>query len=284
MPDISWFYRERRIKSPSGPVTGPTLSLSRPRPMKGFVKCVGTNNAGEATDAAYTVFEAPRRPFVHIRRPRAGATFQPGDTVQVQGVAFNGYRKPINTLEWEGVFHHDNHTHPWFDTRTGPPSFEAKIPAEGEPSRHVFYRIRMKATNEWGRASETFRDITPAPLDSGTLDLDLAQLRKGGSIDAWGWRLEPGESVGDLFRFQQSRRYAMRIQARSASAAGSVIEVTVANATWATLDTRSDGTNGTFVVAGNVDAGVAPVLLVAKRNPVIVKTLALAGRCGCARL
>jgi hypothetical protein len=58
-------------------------------------------------------------------------------------------------------FHHDEHFHPFLPETPGRRAGRVKIPATGETSANVWYRVHLTVTDSAGLSATTFRDVRP---------------------------------------------------------------------------------------------------------------------------
>ena len=112
-----------------------------------------------------------RSPTAVIGSPAHGTEYSAGQTIAFSGSASDPEDGSLaaTRLSWTVVFHHDTHTHPFLGPITGVSSGQFTIPASGEDSTDVFYRLHLTATDSGmplGAAAElsssTFVDLVPA--------------------------------------------------------------------------------------------------------------------------
>ena len=104
----------------------------------------------------------PDAPTPVIMTPVVGATYNAGDTLVYEGSAsdLQDGILPPESLEWEIVFHHDVHTHPFMPATRGA-SGSISIPTQGEVEANVWYRVYLRAYDSAGQFNETFVDVHP---------------------------------------------------------------------------------------------------------------------------
>ncbi len=91
---------------------------------------------------------------------------------------------PPDALEWEIVFHHQTHTHPFIPLVTGPGgSFETRV---DEPDPVQWYRVILRVRDVAGQVTTIYRDIFPetATLNVGTAPQGGLVLINGGERTA----------------------------------------------------------------------------------------------------
>ena len=102
------------------------------------------------------------RPEPVITKPEVTA-YQSLDTIQFDGYASDREDGllPDQALTWQIDFHHREHTHPVLDPTKGKPAGPIIVPALTETDTLVWYRIRLKATDQTQLSQTTFVDIFP---------------------------------------------------------------------------------------------------------------------------
>ena len=102
-------------------------------------------------------------PTAVITAPTSGTTYRAGDEVSFSGGATDPEDGDLGpaALEWEVVFHHDTHTHPYVEPFTGQTEGMFTAAVTGETSANVWYRIHLRATDADGNTSEVTRDVVP---------------------------------------------------------------------------------------------------------------------------
>jgi hypothetical protein len=68
---------------------------------------------------------------------------------------------PASAFTWRVDFHHDAHTHPFIQPRTGSTSGSFTIPTTGHTETNVWYRIYLTVRDSGGLTHTTQRDIRP---------------------------------------------------------------------------------------------------------------------------
>ena len=69
---------------------------------------------------------------------------------------------PASAFQWDIVFHHLHHTHPFLTPPPGRRSGTFTAPALGfEESPIVWFRIHLTVTDSGGRTTTAYRDIYP---------------------------------------------------------------------------------------------------------------------------
>jgi glucose/arabinose dehydrogenase len=103
------------------------------------------------------------RPTATITAPANGARYSGGDIISFSGTGTDAEdgTLPASRFEWEVVFHHDAHTHPFLQPFTGVTSGTFEIPREGHTETTVWFRIYLRVTDSAGLRHETFVDIFP---------------------------------------------------------------------------------------------------------------------------
>ncbi len=131
-------------------------------------RVVVTNDYGTAvSDAAVLDVTSDSPPTPVIDLPAAGLKYRAGDTIVFSGYALDTEDGTLaaSQLTWQVDFHHATHTHPFFAPTSGITGGQFTIPAIGETSSDVWYRIRLIATDSAGLTTEIFRDVFPQKSD-----------------------------------------------------------------------------------------------------------------------
>ncbi len=127
-------------------------------------RCIITNfNGADTTLPAVLHVTNNQRPEPEITSPPEGSTYRAGDVIQFSGHASDPEQGALNaaSLRWKIDFHHNVHTHPGLIPTSGITEGTYTIPATGETSDDVWYRIYLTATDTVGLSKTVFRDIFP---------------------------------------------------------------------------------------------------------------------------
>ncbi len=127
-------------------------------------RCKVTNAHGNAMSDGATLDVTPNlAPAAGISTPAAGTTYAGGQTISYSGTGTDPEdgALPASAFEWEVVFHHDTHTHPFIAPKTGVKSGSFVIPTTGEVSDNVWYRIHLTVTDSDGLTHSIYRDVVP---------------------------------------------------------------------------------------------------------------------------
>lgn len=102
-------------------------------------------------------------PTATINSPPNNGRYDAGGTVAFAGTGtdFEDGTLPPTAFTWTVVFHHETHTHPFLGPLEDITSGTFTIPASGESSANVFYRIHLTVTDSAGAQNSTFVDIVP---------------------------------------------------------------------------------------------------------------------------
>jgi glucose/arabinose dehydrogenase len=141
-----------------------TIDATTPADNGATFSVVVENELGAATSSAATltvVVDQP--PAATILLPREGATYTAGSVLKYRGVATDAEdgKLPASAYSWRVDFHHDEHFHPFVPDTAGKKSGRARIPADGETSSNVWYRVHLTVTDSAGVSTTTFRDVHP---------------------------------------------------------------------------------------------------------------------------
>ncbi len=125
--------------------------------------CIIKNELGESRTATATLHVVENsRPSAQIVAPQVGYTYQAGDTIYYKGIisdAEDGFLDQ-DAYSWNIQFHHELHFHPFLSDIHAEDGFFV-VPAIGETSADVWYRIHLTATDSRGFSSTVHRDIYP---------------------------------------------------------------------------------------------------------------------------
>ena len=125
---------------------------------------VVSNAFGRATSATarLTVLQ-DTVPTASITKPVAGTRYTAGSTISYAGTGHDveDGALPASAFTWWVNPHHDDHTHPLVLPTSGSKSGSFTIPATGETSANVFYRIHLRVRDSAGLTRSVRRDVLP---------------------------------------------------------------------------------------------------------------------------
>ena len=127
-------------------------------------RVVVSNSVGSITSNAATLtVTANTAPVASIVTPVAGTKYSAGTTLSFSG---SGTDKedgvlPASAFTWRIDFHHDTHTHPAMASTSGIKSGSFVIPATGETSANVWYRVYLTVTDSGGLSTTIYVDVLP---------------------------------------------------------------------------------------------------------------------------
>ncbi len=127
-------------------------------------RCVLSNPVGSVTTAAATLtVTANLPPVASILAPVPGTTYRAGNTIQFSGTGSDPETGLLDAsaMTWRVEFQHHEHNHPFLTELSGVSGGSFVIPAVGETSDDVWYRIYLTVTDPVGLKHTTFRDIFP---------------------------------------------------------------------------------------------------------------------------
>ena len=122
-----------------------------------------SNSNGNATSAAVAVTViANKPPVASIQTPATGTFYRAGEAINFSGTATDAEDGvlPHASLQWNINFHHDTHKHDE-PPIIGVPDGSFMVPAEGETSPNVWYRIILTATDANGLTGKDSVDVRP---------------------------------------------------------------------------------------------------------------------------
>jgi len=102
-------------------------------------------------------------PTATITKPVAGTRYTAGTVIAYAGTGndVEDGALPARAFTWWVNLHHDGHTHPVVLPVSGSKSGSFTIPATGETSANVFYRVHLRVRDSAGLARSVHRDVVP---------------------------------------------------------------------------------------------------------------------------
>jgi len=123
-----------------------------------------TNPFGTATSNEATLTVTSNvAPVAAITQPTAGSLYSGGQTINFAGTGTDAEdgTLPASAFTWQVDFHHEAHTHPFVAPMSNITNGSFVIPATGETSANVWYRIHLTVRDSAGLTHATFRDVLP---------------------------------------------------------------------------------------------------------------------------
>ena len=131
-------------------------------------RCVVSNSFGTATSnsAILTVVDNDP-PTATITQPASGTPFTGGQVIAYAGDATDPEDGTVaaSGFEWEVVFHHDDHVHPYQGPISGTKSGSFTAATTGETSDNIWYRVHLRVRDSGGLLHEVTRDVLPRKAD-----------------------------------------------------------------------------------------------------------------------
>ena len=117
-------------------------------------------------------------PTATITAPANRTLYSAGDTITYSGTGTDPEdgNLPPSAFTWQVDFHHDGAVDTFRPPTTGSTGGSFTIPARGETSANVFYRIRLTVRDSGGLSRSTFVDVVPRTVQL-TLTTEPAGLR-----------------------------------------------------------------------------------------------------------
>ena len=122
---------------------------------------VTDGKGGSATSTELLVTPGNDAPQINIK---ATKTYTAGQTVTFSATATDAEDGPLNpaTFDWQVVFHHSDHTHPFLDSLPDRAGDSFTLPAHlGENAPDQFYRVQVTVADSSGLLTTAFADVTP---------------------------------------------------------------------------------------------------------------------------
>lgn len=139
--------------------TSPMLSDSG-----SLIRCIVKNTTGADTSkAALLLVTAGHRPEPLLLSPEEGAVYRGGEHLHLLAEAFDEEDGPLppSAFKWRIDFHHDDHSHPAFGPVSNTTDEFYPIPAIGEVSDNVWYKVVLTVTDDSGLSRTMTRDVLP---------------------------------------------------------------------------------------------------------------------------
>lgn len=143
-----------------------------------FQVAIGDDSTGSVlSDTATLTVLDNAAPVPTIDLPTGADLWTAGDNVSFSGSATDAEDGvlPASAFEWDIVFHHNTHTHPFIDDLVGVESGDFDIPRRGETAADIWYRVHLEVTDSAGIKTQTFVDIHPVTTTL-TVETDPAGL------------------------------------------------------------------------------------------------------------
>ncbi len=160
-----------------------TYTIANPQPAdSGAQFTVAVSNAVGTvfSNAGVLTVTSNVPPVAAITTPAAGLLYAGGMTVTFAGTGTDPdgtpTTLPASAFTWRVDFHHDTHTHPVLLATTGITSGSFVVPASGETSPDVWYRIHLTVTDPGGLTHSVERDVFPRKVRL-TLDTSPSGLQ-----------------------------------------------------------------------------------------------------------
>jgi glucose/arabinose dehydrogenase len=161
---LSYKWQRNKADIPGATADSYTLSPAQIGDDGAKFRCVVSNSAGSDTSVeAMLSIAANNSPLAKITAPAAGSVYSGGQLISYSGTAVDTEdgTLPAAAFIWEITFHHDGLISPFMAPTAGSKSGTFTVPASGETSSNVFYRIHLKAKDSQGVYDSTFADILP---------------------------------------------------------------------------------------------------------------------------
>lgn len=161
---LSYQWRRNGVPIAGATAASYTLTGAQPTDSGALFSVVVTNPYGSVTSRqALLTVRNDSPPTGSITSPAAGATYAGGQQVTISGTATDAEdgTLPPEAFEWEVVFHHNTHTHPFIEPFGDTRSLTVTIPTDNETATDVFYRIHLRVRDSVGNVTETTRDLLP---------------------------------------------------------------------------------------------------------------------------
>lgn len=159
-------YQWRKNSTDISGATAATYTIASAKPSDAATYSVIVSNAqGSATSngAQLTVTAANTPPQAQIATPAEGTLYRAGQTISFSGTASDSEDGSLaaSAFSWFVEFHHDEHKHDGPPVAQGSKTGSFTIPASGETSADVWFRLVLIVTDSKGLKDTAIRDIHP---------------------------------------------------------------------------------------------------------------------------
>jgi glucose/arabinose dehydrogenase len=127
-----------------------------------------TNPTGSVTsNPAKLTVVTNQPPTATISTPSATLKYVGGQRIDYSATATDPEdgTLPASAFDWEIIFHHDTHTHPFLDPAPGARSGSFTVPDSNfETAATVWFEMRLQVTDSGGRTTVVSREVHPRTL------------------------------------------------------------------------------------------------------------------------
>jgi hypothetical protein len=165
---LTYQWQRDGVDVPGATAATYTIDATTPADSGATYRVIVTNSLGSAASAGATltvVVDQP--PVAMIVTPKEGSFYNAGTILRFRGAATDAEdgKLPAWAFSWRIDFHHDTHLHPFYPETAGRRGGSVRIPAEGETSSNVWYRVHLTVTDSAGVSTSVFRDVLPHKAD-----------------------------------------------------------------------------------------------------------------------
>lgn len=201
-PPLAYRWQRNNVDIPNATsasytVTSPQLADNGAR----FRVNVSNTTANVFSNEATLTVTTNQAPVATITAPSASLRYTGGMTVAFAGTGVDPEdgTRPASAFAWRVDFHHDTHTHPFLPTTSGITSGSFVVPAVGETSANVWYRVYLTVTDSQGRSTTVQRDVFPQ-----TVQITLATSPSGLGLTLDGQPLTAPHTVSSVVGVQRA--------------------------------------------------------------------------------
>ena len=163
-PPLVYQWQRNDADIPGATGASYTLPNAQPSDDGATFRVNVSNGAGNLfSNAATLTVTANQSPVAAITAPSDALRYSGGMTVAFAGTGTDPEdgSLPAARFLWRVDFHHDTHVHPFIPDTAGVTAGTFVVPATGETSADVWYRVHLTVTDSGGRTSTTHRDLRP---------------------------------------------------------------------------------------------------------------------------
>ena len=175
-PPLAYRWQRDGVDIPGATTATYTLPSAAASDDGARFQVVISNAYGSVTSRAATLtVTANRPPTASITDPVEGRLYAGGDSIAYAGSGTDpdDGALPGSAFSWRVDFHHEDHLHPFVPETPGASGGSFEVPARGETSADVWYRIHLTVRDSGGLTHTTWRDVRPRTA-SVTLATDVA--------------------------------------------------------------------------------------------------------------
>lgn len=178
-PPLAYQWQRNSTNIVGATANGYTIASTVLSDNGALFRCVVTNAFGSDTSVtALLTVTNDHPPVATMTLPPGGTLYSGGDTILFAGTGTDQEdgNLPPSAFTWKVDFYHDGQVSPFVTPTSGVTNGSFTIPATGETSTGVWYRIALTVQDSVGQTNATFRDVLPR-MTTVTFDTVPAALQ-----------------------------------------------------------------------------------------------------------